>query len=196
MINKSEEAVKYWLENHGLTVELFSKPEMHAGKSPDFKVMKCGEMLFYCEVKNPQEDKWLDNMLDDAPKGEIVGGLRCDPIFNRLEKHFKKAVAQFKSVNENHCYPNVLIFVNEDHLSDFRDFREKLTGYFTSEDGTKSKTMRALHEGPIGTDVDFIDLVMWFQEGALQMRLFNDPNKMHYDVLREIFPATSPFVEL
>jgi len=56
---------------------------MQVGKTPDFRVVRGGELVAYCEVKSPN-DPWLDEKLEEVPAFTIVGGARSDPTFNRL----------------------------------------------------------------------------------------------------------------
>lgn len=116
-----ENFVKEFLKGFELLAERFSKEEMETGKTPDYKVMRNGNLSLYCEVKNAEKDSWLDDQLDQAVAGEIVGGLRNDPVFNRLTTHIHKATKQFNAVNSDEKYPNVLAFYNEDKNSGFLD---------------------------------------------------------------------------
>ena len=92
----------------------FTVKEMAASKTPDFRVFSGNDLEFYCEVKSPEEDTWLDGQLDNPVLEEIVGGIRNDPIFNRLSAHIHKARKQFDAVNPMEAYPNVLAFYNQD----------------------------------------------------------------------------------
>ena len=49
-MDPNEARVKSFLEDKGLTAEGFTKLERRAGKTPDFRVSKAGELVFYCEV--------------------------------------------------------------------------------------------------------------------------------------------------
>ena len=63
---------KQLLEAYGLVCEKFTKDEMRRGKTPDRRVYSSSsEFVFFLEVKEVAHDGWL-------------GGLKQDPIFNRL----------------------------------------------------------------------------------------------------------------
>lgn len=62
-----------------------------------------------CEWKHVQYDEWLGKQLKTAKRLEIVGGLRHDPIFNRLADRIHDATKQFGAVNRDHESPNVLV---------------------------------------------------------------------------------------
>lgn len=70
-----EDKVKEFLERYQLRPERFTPAEMASGKTPDFRVFSGNDLEFYCEVKSPEEDTWLDDQMDKAVPGEIVGGL-------------------------------------------------------------------------------------------------------------------------
>lgn len=160
----SEEEARQFIEGKGLRVERYSKEEQRKGKTPDFKVFREGEFAFYSEVKEAQKDKWLENQLDDAAPGEIVGGLRPDPVFNRLTAHIHKARQQFESVNPDHGHLNVLIMKNEDEHVGFNDLLAVVTGYFFAEDGSAHKIYSTFSDGRMVSDFEHIDLIIWLDQ--------------------------------
>jgi hypothetical protein len=99
--------------------------------------------------------------LDEAPAGQIVGGPRKDPTFNRIARHVEKAATQFDAVNPIRTVPNILIFVNHDKASNFPDLRETLTGHFHAEGGEPFETMTHISEGRLGMPKHWIDLYAW-----------------------------------
>lgn len=117
--NLREEFAIEWLVRHGLRAERFTKMEMRQSKTLDFRVFKGTEFVFYCESKHVQFDEWLDKELASAQPLEIVGGLRHDPIYNRLADRIHDAAKQFEAVNPDHEFPNVLIFTNSILIADF-----------------------------------------------------------------------------
>ena len=76
----AEEIIKNLLKNYDLSPEKINESDI---KTPDFQVSKDGEIKFYCEVKNIERDRWLENLSNEAGENELYGGLRNDPIFNR-----------------------------------------------------------------------------------------------------------------
>lgn len=73
--------------------------------------------------------------VNSAAPGELVGGARNDPIFNRLTADIHEAVKQFDAVNRDQEYPNVLALVNHDDMCGFNDVLGILTGNFYASDG-------------------------------------------------------------
>jgi len=138
--------------------------EMRQGKTPDFRVFKGTEFVLYCESKHVQYDEWLDKQLADAQPLEIVGGLRHDPIYNRLADRIHDAAKQFEAVNPDRQFPNVLIFTNSDTHCGFPDLLSVLTGNFYAEGGVVDPIFKQISEGRIREEKLTIDLYVWLNE--------------------------------
>ena len=176
------------LQSHGLTPQRFTKAEMRAGRTPDYRVMRGDALVAFCEVKSPRDD-WLDDQLDEAAPGQIVGGLRDDPVFNRLSRIIEKAASQFDAVNADREFPNVLFLVNHDTASDYGDLRETLTGMFFAEDGTRYPTVKHVSEGKIKEAKFRIDAYAWFdrETGRLQGWMFSESKPEHVVAICSMF---------
>lgn len=182
-----EEKVEHYLDERGFTVERFSKKETRAGKTPDFRVSRNGEFLFYCEVKSSPEDRWLDEQLDSASPGELVGGARNDPIFNRLTKDIYEAVKQFDAVNEDQRHPNVLVLVNHDDMCGFNDLLGILTGNFYANDGTAHPIYRQFSHGRIKDEKRKVHLLIWLDDHKPDRLLFSQTEETHHAALCAAF---------
>jgi hypothetical protein len=104
---------------------------------------------------------WLDQQLVQAPPGTIVGGGRPDQTFNRIARHIVKAVKQFDAVNPDHSLPNVLVFVNHDDNSGYRDLCETLTGHIRADSG---EVYAFMSDGLLGDKRKLIDLYVWIDD--------------------------------
>jgi hypothetical protein len=144
-MDKDEQKVREYLEKRGFGCGSFSKEERRLGKTPDFRVNLNGSFAFYCEVKSSR-DPWLDNMLENAPAGEVVGGPRNDPISNRLAADIHAAVKQFGAVNPKQKFPNVIALVNHDHKCGFDDLLAVLNGNFYADNGIAHPIYRQFTE--------------------------------------------------
>src|SRR5216110_3025166 len=113
-MDNAEKFAEEYLKKRSLRPERFSKEERRRGKTPDFRVFARADLVAYCEAKHVQYDEWLDKQLEKAKPQQVVGGLRADPIFNRISNRIHEAAQQFDAVNPDHKIPNVLIFVNSD----------------------------------------------------------------------------------
>ncbi|MBK1650540.1 hypothetical protein [Rhabdochromatium marinum] len=182
-----EERVKDYLENRELTAERFSKAETRAGKTPDFRVSQNGEFLFYCEVKSSSENRWLDNQLTNAAPGDIVGGARNDPIYNRLTSDIHNSMKQFDAVNKDHKFPNVLALVNHDDMCGFNDLLGILTGNFYANDGTAHPIYRQFSHGRIKEEKGKIHLFIWIDDHKPNRLLFSQTDETHHSALCNAF---------
>ena len=79
-----EQKIADLLRKRGLIAKEFSKKEKGELKTPDFRVFKEDELVFFCEVKTIDRDEWLERLVKGAPPGKIVGGSRNDPITERM----------------------------------------------------------------------------------------------------------------
>ncbi|MDG5497858.1 hypothetical protein [Niveispirillum sp. BGYR6] len=170
--------VEGYLTTKGLIASRFSLAETQRGKTPDFRVTRGNELVAYCEVKSPN-DPWLDVLLDEAVPGSIVGGLRDDPIFNRLARLLMKAVEQFEAVNPERTAFNILAYVNHDKACGFDSLRETVTGYFHAESGGQYATMLQLAEGRLREPKRKVDAILWFEakERRMVSAMINDSDE-------------------
>ena len=175
-----EERVNRYLEARGFTPEPFSKSERRAGKTPDFRVLLEGEFAFYCEVKSISKDQWLDKELEGVGPGELAGGLRNTPIYNRLTTDIYQALKQFDAVNGGQNYPNALALVNHDHMCGFADLISVLTGNFYAKDGTVEPIYRQFSHGRIKDEKRKIHLVIWLDDYKPDQLLFSQTNEVHH----------------
>jgi hypothetical protein len=143
---------------HGLSLQPFTREELLRGKTPDRRVLLAGELAAFTEIKSPRDD-WMEERFEEAAPGEMVGGLRADPIFNRIRRHIRTASEQFDAVNPSREHPNILVLVNHDTMSDYRDLRETVTGYFHADTGERFPTMK--READRLIEKNSIDAIAW-----------------------------------
>ncbi len=187
-MNHDEEKVKSYLDNRGLTAKSFSKIEMRAGETPDFRVFQNGELLFYCEVKSILKDRWLDKLLNNTVLGELVGGLRNDPIFNRLTSDIHKAVKQLDAVNNDQKYPNILVLVNHDDMCGFNDLLGILTGNFYDNNGKAHPIYQKFSHGRhIKDKKEKVHLFIWLDDYKPDRLLFSQTDETHHAALCTAF---------
>ena len=162
---------------------------------PDFRMVSWRGLAGFCEVKSPRDDL-LDEMLEQAPPGEIVGYARNDPRFNRIARHILKAVKQFATVNPDHALPNVLVFVNHDDHSNFNDLYETVTGYARAASGKRYPFHLHIAEQRLGDKRGRIDLYLWIDDNRKRRRisgfLWCDANLEHVAALRTLMLNVLP----
>jgi hypothetical protein len=183
----SEQIAKEFLSGYKLRSERFSKEQLQSIKTPDFKVYKNDDLIFYCEVKNTEKDTWLDKRLELVAPGEFAGDVRNDPIFNRLSAHIHKAGKQFDAVNPNLDFTNVLVFYNQDRKSGFLDLIAVVTGNFLAEGGESFPIYKNFSEGRIKEDIQKIHLFIWLDAFKPHRFLFNTTNVNYRNILCPVF---------
>lgn len=183
---EDEDLVLKILSDKGLRPERFSKQERRKGKTPDFRVFRGDALACYCEVKSIEEDTWLDEQLEAAAPGEIVGGGRNDPVFNRLTTDIDLAAKQFDAVNPNAEVPNILALVNHDSMCDELDLIGVTTGKFLADDGTAHRIYTKFSEGKIKSAKFRIHLFCWIEEGRIRHYLLNEQAENHCRTVCEL----------
>jgi hypothetical protein len=161
-LNQGEQAAADFFAKCGLYLQRFSKEEIRCGKTPDFRVFRNNEFVMFCEAKHLQCDDWLDKPSENATSGEIVDGVRADPIFNRLMNHVHEAVKRFASVNPKHEHPNTLFLANSHRVSDVLDLIAVLDGMFRVGSGVREPIYTRDSEGQIRKDKFTVDLFIWW----------------------------------
>ena len=186
-MNKDEKLICELLSSYSLVAKRFSNEETRKGKTPDFRVFYDETFQFFCEVKSIDKDRWLDRQLNSATPGTIVGGLRNDPIYNRLTSDVHTAVKQFDAVNKDLTYPNVLALVNHDEKCRIYDLINVLTGIELANNGSALPLFQYYSEGRIRDEKKRIHLFVWVDSIESKGFLFSDINKNHYHKLCSLF---------
>jgi large subunit ribosomal protein L30 len=117
--------------SNNIELEPYSVAERNEGKTPDFRLLKDGEVCGFCEMKAPKDDFVFEN-----PRPGETAMRENLPFYRKLGGHVRKAAQQFDAVNPNHTRPNILAFVN--HAPDIarRDLHATITG-LTAGDGKR-----------------------------------------------------------
>ncbi len=118
----------------GQGVEAVRLPE-GKNKSPDFKLMKDGELKAYCELKSPRDDRVFAVPKDLKPR-EIRQEVRENVAAHALARVIEKAAAQFDAVNPDHAHPNILVIVSHARLRGPKDLHLAIAGLPVPGGGT------------------------------------------------------------
>jgi len=151
----------YW-QGNSFEVGSFSNAELRDRRTPDFRLSRSGKDVALCEVKSFQHDTWLDEQIKKVPPGEVAGGVRPDPIFNRISNAIHTAFKQFDSVNPAHELFNFLVLVNHDPSAHPEDLDRVLTGSEDPLHGVFDQTCLRFSQGRIREEKNKIDLYVWF----------------------------------
>lgn len=138
-------------------------------KTPDFKVMKNGELKGYCELKSPRDD-WIFAVPKDLKPGEIREENREDATAHALARVIGKAAAQFDAVNPDHAQPNILVIMSHARLRGPADLQLAIGGLavpngdrlFLPVDPNEKNFQRAWEkQQKLWDDARKIDLFYW-----------------------------------
>lgn len=182
MPDPDEDKIAGYLANRKLSTTRFSKEDRRNGKTPDFRVLVENNLVAYCEVKSIVRDTWLARLLEKAAPGETAGGLRSDPVFNRLTDDIHTAVQQFDAVNPDCAAPNILGLVNHDKSCGFLDLLAVLTGNFYGTEGTHP-IYRQFSEGRIKDEKSRIHAYIWLDDFRPTRVLFSRTHAEHHTSL-------------
>lgn len=174
----------YW-QKEGFEVSGFAKNDLRSMKTPDFRLSRNGVEVAYCEVKSFQRDNWLEEQLSHIPSGEVAGGLRPDPIFNRISNAIHTAFKQFESVNSDHRLMNFLFLVNHDTSARSEDLDRVLTGFENPRKGILDPTCVEFSQGRIFNEKGKVDLYVWLdvldgQVRSSEYRVLGNPESRQW----------------
>lgn len=186
-MDRDEKQAKDFLEKRDFYIKSYTKEEKAKKKTPDFRVYRGENLIFFCEVKTIDRDTWLEDLLIKAPPLTIVGGGRNDPRFNRVSNKIHEAALQFDSVNPDLTYPNVLIFVIHDDSCDFHTLINVITGYFIAEGGELHLIYGKFSHGRIRKEKSRINLYIWMDENREDPGYFIIKDKNHHNRLCDLF---------
>lgn len=176
-MNESEQKIYTSLSDKGFTVLTYTKDELRNNiKTPDFRVYKDQQLVFFCEVKEIHEDnRNYDN-----------GALK-DNTYDIISECIHESYGQFLSVNKNHDVPNVLAICSKRHGIDILDYKLTCEGGFKTNDGKFVPAFKKVSEGRIKYERTFIDLCIWYDymENAFSYMLY--AKSKFIDQLRQYF---------
>lgn len=135
--------------------ELYSVAERNAGKTPDFKLLKNGDMRAFCEMKSPNDD-----FLFEYPKPADAAIRKNLPVHRKIGGHIRKAAQQFDAVNPDHARPNILVFVNHAPDIERRDLHATITGLAAGDGKRLFMLSRSVQERTLEA-AGKVDLFLW-----------------------------------
>lgn len=164
----ADEALMRALVFEGQGVEVVRLPE-GKDKSPDFKLIKDGELKAYCELKSPRDDVVFAIPKDLKP-GEIRQEVRENPAAHALARVIEKAAQQFEAANKDHALPNILVLVSHARLRSPIDLHVAIggmpvpgggRGFLLVDPNEKDFKKAWAKQRKLWDDMRKIDLVYW-----------------------------------
>ena len=131
------------------------------------------------------------DIVSTASPETVVGGLRNDPVYNRLTSDVHAAVKQFDAVNKDITHPNVLALVNHDKKCKINDLINVLTGIELTNNGSAFPIFQYYSEGRIRDEKKRKHLFLWVDNWVDSIDsegfLFCDIKENHYQTLCILF---------
>jgi hypothetical protein len=143
------------------------------GKTPDFKLMKDGTLVGYCELKSI----WDFDDIPAPPEGEMAAR-RNLPFYRKLGQHVRGAVGQLEAGNPQHTIPNILAFVSHVTEIERKDLIATLAGLPHPGGGRVFMLGRRM-QGQVCEAAKKIDLFLWIDAGKKECLHLSDPAAKH-----------------
>ena len=140
---------------NGIVLEPYDKAALNRGKTPDFKLMKDGQLVGYCEVKSLFDPE----ALEDPPEGAMAVRKNL-PFYRKLGQHVRGAVEQLRAENPTHDKPNVMVFVSHTPDIERKDLIATIAG-LPLPDGKPLFMLGRKMQGQVCQAARKIDLFLW-----------------------------------
>jgi hypothetical protein len=139
----------------GIALESFSGGALRRGKTPDFRLVKHGDLQAFCELKSPRDD-----FLFELPQQDGFAIRANLPFHRKLGSHIRYAAQQFDAVNPDREFPNILVFVNHSPDIARRDIHATVAG-LPGPDGKRIFMLSRKMQEQVLNAARKIDLFLW-----------------------------------
>lgn len=171
LVDPRERRAAAWLGSLGHQPEKI--PE-ESDKTPDFLVRgRDTGAMFYAEVKT----------LEGPGEGEP---LLWDPLYNTIAKRIRDSRKQFESVDAEHHFPRVMLFLSED----MRIHGQTMLDFFKSRIEVGEQVVRDLNRfrfGRVRDDLEKIDLYVVLDIGDSPTFFFSQTDSSTLQSLLSLF---------
>jgi ribosomal protein L30 len=147
---------KLIFDGNSIVLEPYSDAARKRGKCPDFKIIKDGKLVGFCEVKSPRDDY----VFERPAEGQFA--IRKNlPYHRKLGSQIKYAAEQLDAHNPDHALLNILVFVN--HAPDIarRDLHLTVVGLPAPEPGRRIFMLGRKMQAQVLAAARKIDLFLW-----------------------------------
>jgi ribosomal protein L30 len=145
---------------NGIVLEPYDAATLNRGKTPDFKLMKDGELVGYCELKSLFDFE----ALEDPPEGGMAVR-RNVPFYRKLGQHIRGASQQLDAENPAHDKPNIMVFVCHTPEIERKDLRATIAGLPLST-GRALFMLGKKMQGQVCEAARKVDLFLWIDATA------------------------------
>lgn len=139
----------------GIVLEPYDKKALNGGKTPDFKLMKDGELIGYCEIKSLFDPEPLR-----IPPDSEMAVRKNLPFYRKLGQHIRGAVQQLEAENPEHDKPNVITFISHSAEIERRDLIATVAG-LPLPDGKRIFMLGKKMQGQVCEAARQVDLFIW-----------------------------------
>jgi hypothetical protein len=155
---------KLTFDPNKIVPEAYSVAEQNAGKKPDFKLLKNGQVCAFCEMKSPKDD-----FVFESPNPGEEAIRKNLPYHRKLAGHIRKAAQQFEAVNPDHNRPNIMAFITHAPEIERRDLQATIAG-LTAGDGRRLFMLSQENQERTLEAARKVDLFLWIdaEKGTCQ----------------------------
>lgn len=177
---------KLAFDPNGITPEAFTEEELRAGKTPDFTLLRNGELSGYCELKSPRDD-----FIFEPPEPGGVAVRENVPFYRKLGGHIRKAAQQFDAVNPDHVQPNVLVIVSHCPDIDRRDLIATIAGLPIPNSDQRMWMLSRKSQVETLAAAERIDLIIWIDGKSGTMKHLSMNGAPHQGAALEMLKLTN-----
>jgi hypothetical protein len=158
---------------NGIALETYDDAARNRGKPPDFKLMKNGQLIGYCELKSLFDFE----VIEDPPEGRMAVRKNL-PFYRKLGQHIRGASQQLDAENPSHDKPNVLVFVTHTTEIERRDLIATIAGLPLS-DGKALFMLGKKMQRQVCAAARKVDLFLWIDATASTCQHLTVANATH-----------------
>jgi large subunit ribosomal protein L30 len=145
---------------NGIVPEPYDAAARNRGKTPDFKLMKNGKLVGYCELKSLFDFE----ALEAPPAGGMVVRKNL-PFYRKLGQQIRGGSQQLDAENPAHDKPNIMVFVSHTPEIERKDLRATIAG-LPLPDGKALFMLGKKMQGQVCGAARRIDLFLWIDATA------------------------------
>jgi large subunit ribosomal protein L30 len=164
-----------------IVLEPYDNAALNRGKTPDFKLMKDGEIAGYCEVKSLFDP----GALEDPPEGATAVRKNL-PFYRKLGQNIRGAAEQLDAQSPNHDKPNVMVFVSHTPEIERKDLIATIAG-LPLPGGEPLFMLGRKMQGQVCEAARKIDLFLWIDATTRTCRHLTAADAKHRATALRLF---------